>query len=109
MSGTGKLFSPGCDLCDNEPCFPRGSHVAIPPLPPIAVIKRCQSSNHHKCFAKSMESSELFAHSVEQLVVWIVESEKGWEYALVTPRASIYYVRRILYKDPLPLWCNGRQ
>lgn len=70
-------ISSGCDLCDNEPCFKKGEYVPIPPLPPLAIIKKCSNSNHHKCFLKSLESNEWFAHSVEELVVWIVESEKG--------------------------------
>ena len=67
----------GCDLCDNEPCFKRGTHIPIPPLPPVAIIKKCERTNHHKCFSKSLESNEWYAHSVEELVIWVVESEKG--------------------------------
>ena len=65
----------GCVLCDNEPLFKHGEHVAVPPLPPVAIIKKCEKLNHHKCFAQSLEADQRFAHSVEELVVWIVESE----------------------------------
>ena len=50
--------------------------MPIPPLPPVATIKKCQQKNHHKCYTKSLLSNEKFAHSVEALVVWIVESEE---------------------------------
>lgn len=66
----------GCTLCDNEPCFERGEPVPLPPLPPVATIKKCPQKNHHKCYTKSLKSNEMFAHSVEALVVWIVESEE---------------------------------
>lgn len=65
----------GCSLCDNEPLFKLGEHVAVPPLPPVAIIKKCEKVNHHKCFAQSLEADQRFAHSVEELVVWMVESE----------------------------------
>lgn len=65
----------GCVLCDNEPLFKHGEHVAVPPLPPVAIIKKCEKLNHHKCFAQSLEADQRFAHSVEELVVWMVESE----------------------------------
>ena len=62
-------------MCDNEPLFKQGEHVAVPPLPPVAIIKKCEKRNHHKCFAQSLEADQRFAHSVEELVVWLVESE----------------------------------
>ena len=65
----------GCGLCDNEPLFKHGEHVAVPPLPPVAIIKKCEKFNHHKCFAQSLEVDQRFAHSVEELIVWMVESE----------------------------------
>ena len=76
---TQSIFCParlGCSLCDNEPLFKMGEHVAVPPLPPVAIIKKCEKLNHHKCFAQSLEADQRFAHSVEELVVWMVESEK---------------------------------
>ncbi len=50
--------------------------MPLPPLPPVATIKKCPQKNHHKCYTKSLKSNEMFAHSVEALVVWIVESEE---------------------------------
>ena len=67
----------GCKECSNEPCFDSDDHVPIHPLPPVANIRKCQLKNHHKCFQKSLESNPKFAHSIEQLVVWLIESEKG--------------------------------
>ena len=49
--------------------------MAVPPLPPVAIIRKCEKRNHHKCFAQSLEADQRFAHSVEELVVWLVESE----------------------------------
>lgn len=69
------LFFLGCNLCDNEPLYKHGEHVAVPPLPPVAIIKKCEKFNHHKCFAQSLDADQRFAHSVEELVVWMVESE----------------------------------
>ncbi len=63
-------------MCNNEPSFQKGEHIPIPPLPPVAVLKKCNNRNHHKCFTKSLEQDLWQAHSVEELVVWIVESEK---------------------------------
>ena len=62
-------------MCNNEPLFKQGEHVAVPPLPPVAIIKKCEKLNHHKCFAQSLEADHRFAHSIEELVVWLVESE----------------------------------
>ena len=73
-------------MCDNEPCFERGESVPIPPLPPVATIKKCSASNHHKCYTKSLKSNEMFAHSVEALVVWIVESEAECSFEEYTAR-----------------------
>lgn len=50
--------------------------MPILPLPPVAVLKKCTSKNHHKCFTKALEKQLFQAHSVEELVVWLVESEK---------------------------------
>ena len=50
--------------------------MPVPPLPPVAVLKKCSSRNHHKCFTKCLEQDSWQAHSVEELVVWIVASEK---------------------------------
>jgi len=66
---------PGCNLCDNEPSFQQGDHIPIFPLPPVAVLKKCTSSNHHKCFSKALDKQLFQAHSVEELVVWLVEAE----------------------------------
>ena len=66
---------PGCPLCDNLPCFQPGEHVAILPLPAVVNLKMCNRRNHHKCFATCMEVNSRVAHAVEELVVWIVESE----------------------------------
>jgi hypothetical protein len=63
-------------MCNNEPSFQQGEHVPIPPLPPVAVLKKCPSRNHHKCFTKCLDQDTWQAHSVEELVVWMVESEK---------------------------------
>lgn len=67
---------PGCSRCDNEPSFQQGDHIPIFPLPPVAMLKKCSSKNHHKCFTKALEKQLFQAHSVEELVVWLVESEK---------------------------------
>ena len=37
----------------------------------------CMKPDHFKCF-KSFEDGFIFAHSVEELVVWTVESEVGY-------------------------------
>ncbi len=66
----------GCGLCNNEPSFRKGEHIPLPPLPPVAVLRKCPSRNHHKCFTKCLEQDLFQAHSVEEMVVWIVESEK---------------------------------
>ncbi len=66
----------GCTMCNNEPSFQPGEHIPVPPLPPVAVLKKCMSRNHHKCFTKCLEKDPWQAHSVEELVVWMVESEK---------------------------------
>ena len=50
--------------------------MPIFPLPPVAILNKCSSRNHHKCFTKALEKQLLQAHSVEELVVWLVESEK---------------------------------
>lgn len=50
--------------------------MPLPPLPPVAVLKKCPSRNHHKCFTKCLDQDPWQAHSVEELVVWMVESEK---------------------------------
>ena len=63
-------------MCNNEPSFQKGESIPIPPLPPVAVLRKCSSRNHHKCFTKSLDQDLWQAHSVEELVVWIVESEK---------------------------------
>jgi hypothetical protein len=67
---------PGCKECNNEPCFDSDDYVPLHPLPPVAIIRRCSLKNHHKCFQKSLESNPKFAHSIQQLVVWLIESEK---------------------------------
>ena len=67
----------GCKECANELCFDRGDFLPIPRLPPIANIRKCSKTNHHKCFQKCLQSNLKFAHSVEELVVWLVESDKG--------------------------------
>ena len=64
-------------MCNNQPCFQRGEHVPLPPLPPVGRIKKCAQRNHHKCFSKALDANPFFAHSVEELVVWTVESESG--------------------------------
>ena len=71
------LFGSGCKECNNEPCFDSDDYVPLHPLPPVATIRRCSLKNHHKCFQKSLESNPKFAHSIQQLVVWLIESEKG--------------------------------
>ena len=63
-------------MCNNEPSFQKGEHIPLPPLPPVAVLKKCSNRNHHKCFTKSLQQDLWQAHSVEEMVVWIVESEK---------------------------------
>lgn len=68
--------SSGCNQCDNEPSFQQGDHIPILPLPPVAVLKKCSNKNHHKCFTKALEKQLFQAHSVEELVVWLVEGEK---------------------------------
>lgn len=45
-------------------------------MPPVAVLQKCPNRNHHRCFTHSLEKDLRQAHSVEELVVWIVESEK---------------------------------
>ena len=50
--------------------------MPILPLPPVAILMKCSSTNHHKCFTKTLEKQLFQANSVEELVVWLVESEK---------------------------------
>ena len=73
---TNPSFVSGCSQCDNEPSFQQGDHVPILPLPPVAILQKCSSMNHHKCFTKALQKQLFQAHSVEELVVWLLESEK---------------------------------
>ena len=66
----------GCSKCDNEPSFQQGEYIPIFPLPPVAMLKKCPNKNHHKCFTKALDKQLFQAHSVEELVAWLVESEK---------------------------------
>lgn len=79
----------GCDICNNEPSFQKGEHIPLPPLPPVAVLQKCPSRNHHKCFTKSLEKDLRQAHSVEELVVWIVESEKDCSFEEYIKEANL--------------------
>ena len=85
----------GCVLCDNEPLFKHGEPVAVPPLPPVAIIKKCEKLNHHKCFAQSLEADQRFAHSVEELVVWMVESENECSFEQFAATAGLLQARRV--------------
>lgn len=89
------FFFSGCVLCDNEPLFKHGEHVAVPPLPPVAIIKKCEKLNHHKCFAQSLEADQRFAHSVEELVVWIVESENECSFEQFAATAGLLQQQQV--------------
>ena len=64
--------------------------MAVPPLPPVAVIKKCGSVNHHKCFGQAMQFDSRLAHSVEELVVWLIESETGELMCVLVYVACVY-------------------
>lgn len=72
------MVMPPSPLCDNTPCFALGEYITLPPPPPMAKLKPCPERNHRQCFVNCLgKQDERFAHSVESLVVWIVESENG--------------------------------
>lgn len=68
---------PHCKLCITP-----ANHAPIPPLPkhmknsniPFAV---CKKAEHQTCYAMSRGTNPWFPHTVEELVIWTVEREKG--------------------------------
>ena len=68
---------PRCKLCITP-----ADHAPIPPLPkhmkncniPFAV---CKKAEHQTCYAMSRGTNPWFPHTVEELVIWTVEREKG--------------------------------
>ena len=68
---------PQCKLCITP-----GGHAPIPPLPkhmknsniPFAV---CKKAEHQTCYAMSRGTNPWFPHTVEELVIWTVERERG--------------------------------
>lgn len=68
---------PHCKLCITP-----ADHAPIPPLPkhmknsniPFAV---CKKNEHQTCYAMSRGTNPWFPHTVEELVIWTVEREKG--------------------------------
>lgn len=63
-------------------CITPADHAPIPPLPkhmknsniPFAV---CKKAEHQTCYAMSRGTNPWFPHTVEELVIWTVEREKG--------------------------------
>ena len=71
---------PGCRLCYH----PRGStanHIPVLPVPRHMKDRRpaqfcvCKKSDHTHCYKQN--TTPWFPHSVEELVIWTVEREKG--------------------------------
>lgn len=68
---------PRCKLCITP-----ADHAPIPPLPkhmknsniPFAV---CKKAEHQTCYAMSRGTNPWFPHTVEELVIWTVERERG--------------------------------
>ena len=68
---------PRCTLCIGSSPF-----VAIPPLPKHmkhcnSPFQVCKKADHQTCYSMSKNTNPWFPHTVEELVVWTVERERG--------------------------------
>lgn len=84
---------PRCKLCITP-----SEHAPIPPLPkhmknsniPFAV---CKKTEHQTCYAMSRGTNPWFPHTVEELVIWTVERDRG------TTDVHVQYISCVIIFD----------
>lgn len=63
-------------------CVSPSEWIPIPPLPKHMKVSKtpfviCKKEEHHTCYAMSKGTNPWFPHTVEEMVIWTVERERG--------------------------------